>query len=41
MRIYTHKQFHKSGKAITSVPKKEERNMNFVPIVSANTFQIK
>ena len=41
MRIYTCKQLHKHGKVITSMPKKEERNVNFVTIISANAFQIK
>ena len=41
MRIYTYKQLHKPGKVITSMPKKEERNVNFVTIISANAFQIK
>ena len=35
MRIYTHKQLYKSGKVVT-VRKKEERNINFVTIISAN-----
>ena len=41
MRIYTYKQLYKPGKVITSLHKKEERNINFVTIVSANAFQIK
>ena len=41
MRIYTCKQLHKPGKVITSVHKKEERNIDFVTIISANAFQIK
>ena len=41
MRIYTYKQLYKPGKVITSLRKKEERNINFVTIISANTFQIK
>ena len=41
MRIYTYKQLYKPDKAITSVRKKEERNINFVTIISANAFQIK
>ena len=41
MRIYTYKKLYKPGKIITSVCKKEERNMSFVTIISANAFQIK
>ena len=41
MRIYTYKQLYKPDKAITSVRKKEERNINFVTIISANAFQNK
>ena len=41
MRIYTYKQLYKPGKVITSVRKKEERNINFVTIISANALQIK
>ena len=41
MRIYTYKQLHEHGKVIISVRKKEERNINFVTIISANAFQIK
>ena len=40
MRIYTYKQLHKHGKVITT-HKKEERNINFVTIISGNAFQIK
>ena len=40
MRIYTYKQLYKPGKVIT-VHKKEERNINFVTIISANALQIK
>ena len=40
MRIYTYKQLHKPGEVI-AMPKKEERNINFVTIISANAFQIK
>ena len=41
MRIYTCRQWYKPGKVITSVLKKEERNNNFVKIISANAFEIK
>ena len=41
MRIYTYKQLYKPGKVITSVRKKEERNLNLLTIISANAFQIK
>ena len=41
MRIYTYKQSYKAGKVITSVPKKEEININFGTIISADAFQIK
>ena len=41
MRIYTYKQLYKPDKAKTSVRKKEERNINFVTIISANVFQIR
>ena len=41
MRIYTYKQLYKPGKAITSVRKNEERNINFLTIISANALQIK
>ena len=40
MRIYTYKQLYTPGKVIT-MHKKEERNINFVTIISANAFQIK
>ena len=40
MKIYTYKQLYKPGKVIT-MHKKEERNINFVTIISANAFQIK
>ena len=40
MKIYTYKQLYKPGKVI-AVHKKEERNINFVTIISANAFQIK
>ena len=40
MKIYTYKQLDKPGKVIT-VHKKEERNINFVTIISANASQIK
>ena len=36
MRIYTYKQLYKPGKVAT-VCKKEERNIDFVTIISANT----
>ena len=41
MRIYTYKQLYKPGKAITSVRKKKEGNINFTALISANAFQIK
>ena len=41
MRIYIYKKLYKPGKVITSVGKKEERNINFVTIISANAFQNK
>ena len=41
MGIYAYKESYKPGKVITSVRKKEERNINFVTIISANAFQIK
>ena len=41
MRIYTYKQLHKPAKVIILLHKKEERNINFVTIISANAFQIK
>ena len=41
MRIYRYKQLCKPDKASTSVCKKEERNINFVTIISANALQIK
>ena len=41
MRIDPHKQLYKPGKVITSVRKKEEKNINFVTKISANAFQIK
>ena len=41
MRIYRYKQLYKPDKAITSVRKKEEKNINFVTIISANALQIK
>ena len=41
MRIYRYEQLHKPDKAITSVRKKEEKNINFVTIISAYAFQIK
>ena len=41
MRTYTYKQLYKPGKVITSVDKKEERNTNFVTIISPDAFQIK
>ena len=40
MRIYQYKQLYKTCKVI-AVPKKEERNINFVTIISVNSFQIK
>ena len=40
MRIDPYKQLYKPGKVITSVCKQEERNINFVTIISANAFQI-
>ena len=39
--IYIYKQLYKRGNVTTSVGKKKERNINFVPIISANAFQIK
>ena len=41
MRIYTYKQLYKPVKVITSVSKQEDRNINFVTIVSTYAFQIK
>ena len=41
MRIYTYKHLYKPVKVITSLRKKEERNINFVTIISADAFQIK
>ena len=41
MRIDPYKQLYKPGKVITSVRKKEEKNINFVTKISANAFQIK
>ena len=41
MRIYTYKQSNKPGKVMASVCKKEERNINFVTIISPNALQIK
>ena len=41
MRIYTYKQLYKPGKAIISVRKKKEGNINFTALISANAFQIK
>ena len=41
MRIYTYKHLFKPGKVIPSLCKKEERNINFMTIISPNTFQIK
>ena len=40
MKIYAYKQLDKPGKVITA-HKKEEININFVTIISANAFQIK
>ena len=40
MRIYTYKQLYKPDEVIT-VCNKEERNVNFVTIISANAFHIK
>ena len=39
MRIYTYKQLYKPGKAITSVRKKKEGNINFITLISANAFK--
>ena len=41
MRIYTYKQSNKPGKVMASVCKKEERNINFVTIISPNALEIK
>ena len=41
MRIYTNKKLYKPGEVITSVLKKEERNINSVVVISANAFEIK
>ena len=39
MRIYTYKQLYKPGKVITSVHKKEERNINFLTIIPPYAFK--